>query len=190
MAELVGVETRNAKKKERDSSQVYLLPMPLAPRRRLVVFALRLETFCNGVGLLELGSGISNTPQALFQLGVKRTLGAVSVHGDVHLRCLRHPEKDKQIARGGNPDTSAQEVAESNAPGQTVFDQRFAQGLDPITGEEPLQEVTGGAMDTGLSGEGGPESTAEVVAGEGVSEKPKMTTSQKKKGNDAGETSK
>jgi hypothetical protein len=95
---------------------------------------------------------------------------------------IRHPEKGKQIARGENPDTRAQEVAESNAPGQTVFDQRFAQGLDPITGEEPLQEVVGGAMDTGLSGAGGPESTAEVVAGEGVSGKPKTTASQKMKG--------
>jgi hypothetical protein len=67
---------------------------------------------------------------------------------------IRHPEKGKQIAGGKKTDTSAQEVAKSNAPGQTVFDQRFAQGLDPITGEEPLQEVTGGAMDTGLSGAG------------------------------------
>jgi hypothetical protein len=103
---------------------------------------------------------------------------------------IRHPEKGKQLAGGENPDTSAQEVAESNAPGQTVFDQRFAQGLDPITGVEPLQEVTGGAMDTGLSGAGGPESTAEVVAGEGVSGKSKTPTSQKRKGNDDGRTSK
>jgi hypothetical protein len=78
---------------------------------------------------------------------------------------IRHPGKGKQIAGGETPDTSAQEVAKSNTPGQTVFDPRFAQGLDPITGEEPLQEVIGGAMDTGLRGAGGPESTAEVVAG-------------------------
>jgi hypothetical protein len=184
MAESVGVETRNAKKKrerQQSSLSVANAPCSTTPPRGLRSPA---------GNFLQRGRAPRAWERNLeYTTGPVPTWSETSTWGGFGARRpapamprIRHPEKGKQIAGRENPDTSAQEVAESNAPGQTVFDQRFAQGLDPITGQEPLQEVTGGAMDTGLSGAGGPESTAEVVAGEGVLGKPKTTTSQKKKG--------
>jgi hypothetical protein len=62
-------------------------------------------------------------------------------------------QKGKHALGEEEANTSGQE---SNVPGQTVFERRVARGIDPMTGEGPLEEATGEKVETGRSCDAGP----------------------------------